>query len=36
MGNAPLPGQINYSKLSPGSKEVLGEIALRLTAGDEL
>jgi hypothetical protein len=30
---APLPGQIRYERLSPASKEVLGQIALRLTAG---
>ena len=30
---APLPGQIRYERLSPASREVLGQIALRLTAG---
>ena len=30
---APRPGTINYSSLSPQSKEVLAEVGLRLTAG---
>lgn len=30
---APLPGTINYSRLSPAGREVLGQIALRITAG---
>lgn len=33
MGNAPLPGQVNFNRLSPASKEILGQVALRLVAG---
>ena len=30
---APLPGTIRYERLSPASREVLGQIGLRLSAG---
>ena len=30
---APLPGTINYLSLSPASREVIGQIALRVMAG---
>ncbi len=33
LARAPLPGQINYERLTPAAAEVLGQIALRLTAG---